>query len=301
MRFISAHCPHCGKELQLPDDTQQVVCMYCAQPIDVQELLRQREETGSYQSLLRTAKELMSDEIVAYRADMQAVNNHGYPQAFQEYAEKLAPALRAFCVAAEAGSVQRAAEEYSLFLMERFLALFAGMGMKKNDARFFDYRYTIVAFLIPAVLEQGDEASEALADRFLEKWNAQYPKNPLGKARYDEISKGFRRRLCFITTAVCESLGKEDDCYELNAFRNFRDTWLTNAPGGERKIQEYYLYAPILVQKIDQRPDRTAIYEGIWQRWLRPCLKELEAGEPEVCAHTYEDMVLRLEQVFLPA
>lgn len=39
MQFISAQCPHCGKELQLPDDAQQVVCMYCAKPIDVQEVL----------------------------------------------------------------------------------------------------------------------------------------------------------------------------------------------------------------------------------------------------------------------
>ena len=300
MRFVSAQCPHCGKELQLPDDAEQVVCMYCARPIDVREVLRPAD-TASFDMLMNKAKELMRGDLIAYRADMQAVNNHGYPEAFQTYEEKLAPVLRAFRAAAEADTAERAAKEYSAFLMERFLALFERMGMKKNDARFFDYRYTIVAFLIPAILKQDSPATEALADRFLEQWNARFPKNPLGKARYDEISKGFRRRLCFITTAVCESLGRGDDCYELNAFRAFRDNWLAHAPGGQRKIQEYYLYAPILVQKIDRRPDRAEIYQDIWDRYLQPCLKELEAGAWEGCARTYEDMVLRLEQEFLPA
>ena len=31
---------------------------------------------------------------------------------------------------------------------------------------------------------------------------------------------------CFVTTAVCDSFGKSDDCYELTAFRAFRDNWL---------------------------------------------------------------------------
>ena len=234
MQFISAQCPHCGKELQLPDDAQQVVCMYCAKPIDVQQVLHAQEDTESYRALLRTAKELMKDDVVAYKANIQAVNNHGYPEAFQAYVEKLAPALRAFCVAAEASTAQRAAEEYSLFLMERFLELFQKLQVKENDTTFFDYRYTVVAFLIPAILEQGHEATEALADQFLEKWNKQYPKKPLGKARYDEISHGFRQRLCFITTAVCEFQGKADDCYELTTFRKFRDDWLAKAPGGPR-------------------------------------------------------------------
>lgn len=135
-------------------------------------------------------------------------------------------------------------------------------------------------------MEQGHEATEALADQFLEKWNKQYPKKPLGKARYDEISHGFRQRLCFITTAVCEFQGKADDCYELTTFRKFRDDWLAKAPGGERKIQEYYLYAPMLVQKIDRRADRGAVYQRIWQEYLQSCLKDLEAGKPGgMCAY----------------
>ena len=129
--------------------------MYCAKPIDVQQVLYAQEDTDSYRALLHTAKELMKDDVVAYKANIQAVNNHGYPEAFQVYVEKLAPALRAFCVAAEASTAQRAAEEYSLFLMERFLELFQKLQVKENDTPFFDYRYTVVAFLIPRFWSRG--------------------------------------------------------------------------------------------------------------------------------------------------
>ena len=57
----------------------------------------------------------------------------------------------------------------------------------------------------------------------------------------------------------------------------------------------------MLVQKIDRRTDRGAVYQEIWREYLQPCLKDLEAGKPEACARTYEEMVLRLEQEFLPA
>lgn len=35
---------------------------------------------------------------------------------------------------------------------------------------------------------------------------------------------------CFITTAVCDSFNKLDDCYELTMFRDFRDNWLKKQP-----------------------------------------------------------------------
>ena len=40
------------------------------------------------------------------------------------------------------------------------------------------------------------------------------------QAEYDNPS------LCYITTIVCEILGKGDNCYELNALRMFRDYYM---------------------------------------------------------------------------
>lgn len=41
---------------------------------------------------------------------------------------------------------------------------------------------------------------------------------------------------CYITTAVCGSFGKSDDCYELTMFRDFRDSWLRRQEDGKEII-----------------------------------------------------------------
>ncbi|GHU54664.1 hypothetical protein FACS1894132_09650 [Clostridia bacterium] len=58
---------------------------------------------------------------------------------------------------------------------------------------------------------------------------------------------------CYITTAVCTSLEKPDDCYELTLLRNFRDTFLKNQPDGETLIKPYYEDAPRIVDKINKK------------------------------------------------
>ena len=61
---------------------------------------------------------------------------------------------------------------------------------------------------------------------------------------------------CYITTAICEEFGKPDDCYELTSFRNFRDTWLKQQPGGQNLIAQYYKTAPTIVELINKQPNR---------------------------------------------
>ncbi len=105
---------------------------------------------------------------------------------------------------------------------------------------------------------------------------------------------------CYITTAVCESLHKPDDCYELMSFRQFRDGWLTRQPGGERLIGEYYAIAPAIVQSIDAHDDAKAIYLSIWSEYLAPCLGMIEKGRFQECQETYQQMVYRLKRKFIP-
>ncbi len=157
----------------------------------------------------------------------------------------------------------------------------------------------LVSFTIPAILELHTPAAEALADTFLEKWNKLYPKNPLGKSTFEAINGGFKKRFCFITTAVCSSLGKDDDCAELNAFRKFRDEWFAETPEGRAKINEYYLFAPMIVSAIDRCAESKTVYRQIWDRHLTPCLKMIESGKQEECAKQYETMILELERKWL--
>ena len=114
---------------------------------------------------------------------------------------------------------------------------------------------------------------------------------------------GFRKKkflgLCFITTAVCESEGKPDDCAELTAFRAFRDGYLKAQPDGAALIEEYYRIAPTIVMCIDVCGDRDARYAAIREQYLQPCYNALQAGDLAGCKTKYVRMVRDLEREYL--
>ena len=104
---------------------------------------------------------------------------------------------------------------------------------------------------------------------------------------------------CFITTAVCDSFGKADDCYELTAFRNFRDKWLALQADGKNLIAEYYEVAPKIVEKINSLANSAEIYKNIWRDYLSKCLKSIEVGDNLNCKKIYVEMVNTLKEKFL--
>lgn len=103
---------------------------------------------------------------------------------------------------------------------------------------------------------------------------------------------------CFITTAVCDSFGKPDDCEELTTFRKFRDGWLANQPDGKSLIAEYYSIAPRIVNKINLLADAAQIYKSIWQSYLEPCLNFIKRGDNIACKNKYIDMVRELKKTY---
>ena len=104
---------------------------------------------------------------------------------------------------------------------------------------------------------------------------------------------------CFITTAVCDSFGKPDDCWELMLLRSFRDTYLAKTADGVQLIKEYYRIAPEIVNQINMRPQREYIYLDIWNGYLSPCIDAIEGNEYEKCRRIYITMVEKLKEDFL--
>jgi tetratricopeptide (TPR) repeat protein len=102
---------------------------------------------------------------------------------------------------------------------------------------------------------------------------------------------------CFITTAVCQSFSKPDDCYELTAFRNFRDNWLMYQNGGKQLVEEYYQIAPAIVAAINKNPQKDSLYFSIWQEHLLPCLQFIEEGKLDKCKEKYAAMVTGLKKL----
>lgn len=102
---------------------------------------------------------------------------------------------------------------------------------------------------------------------------------------------------CYITTAVCESMGKADNCYELTMFRHFRDNWLIYQPEGIQLVTEYYSIAPKIVDWIESSPNRMNVYNTIRQQYLLDCLKHIEKQNYESCKTKYIEMVRYLQTI----
>ena len=107
------------------------------------------------------------------------------------------------------------------------------------------------------------------------------------------------RDSCFITTAICKSLGKADDCEELTTLRKFRDEWLVNQLEGKDLIAEYYSIAPQIVNKINSLPNSAQVYKNLLHDYLEPCLVFIEHGNNQACKQLYTEMVTYLKGNYL--
>ena len=163
-----------------------------------------------------------------------------------------------------------------------------------------EYTFSITAYLNPAILEYNGAFSSIMVDNILLSWKEAFPKTNLKRATFNEINSGFRNNLCYITTAVCQTFGKSDDCYELQALRNYRDTYLISQTDGADIIREYYDIAPTIVNRIHKSPDCKEILKQIWTNYLKPCIAYIEKGQNEKCKDIYIKMVRTLQEEYMP-
>jgi hypothetical protein len=182
-------------------------------------------------------------------------------------------------------------------------AVAADATLRSRNARMMkldQYKTILAVYTIPMVQEQKLSVGKKLADILVEEWIGAHPKSKIVKGSYEDMATGFRKgKLCFITTAVCDSFGKADDCYELMSFRDFRDIHMLKTQEGRKLVEEYYNIAPAIVTCIDLGEDRAAVYEEIWKEWLSPCLSDIEAGRREACGKRYQEMVEALKVRYL--
>lgn len=102
---------------------------------------------------------------------------------------------------------------------------------------------------------------------------------------------------CYVTTAICESLGKEADCYELRLLKDYRDQYMESDPERKEMVDEYYDIAPTIVKRMDRCDNRKELYQDLYDRYLMPCIHEIEDKKYEECCDRYQDMVMELKSL----
>lgn len=111
---------------------------------------------------------------------------------------------------------------------------------------------------------------------------------------YSTSSSSSRRSGCFLTTATCLALEKQDNCEEIVAYKDYRDNILAKDPDGEALIIEYYRIAPIIVEKIDAKPNRKEIYLNLYDQYIKPGYDYLQNNYIDMAKKTYIEMVKAL-------
>lgn len=223
-----------------------------------------------------------------------------YAPAFEEYYKKNLHTFEAL----EEGYNNAVDKEQFLINMAEELAGAATEGLaacKRKSAReneMMEYNLRMVTYVLPSMLRYEGNSSAPLCEAVLKAWKEHFPESRISAARFEEIEAGFHKKWCYITTAVCETFGKPDDCYELTLLRDYRDHYLMNREDGEEVIREYYDVAPTIVKRINKLSNREEVYLDIWNTYLHPCISMIEHQEMEECRELYIKMVRTLQETY---
>ncbi|MBE5847593.1 MAG: hypothetical protein E7300_07915 [Lachnospiraceae bacterium] len=170
--------------------------------------------------------------------------------------------------------------------------------LAKETVRINLNMYT-VTFLLPALVSFGEQEMKPLTDAICAKWAEVFKNSNIRATTRDHIQSGFKTKLCYITTAVCENLHKGSDCRELHLLKEYRDGFLMHEEGGKELIDTYYDIAPTIVKRIEKSGDRDAVYHMLWEQYISPCVSMIEEDRNEECRVTYETMVNALRKKYM--
>lgn len=99
---------------------------------------------------------------------------------------------------------------------------------------------------------------------------------------------------CFLTTATCIALGKEDNCDEVLNYKKYRDEHLRFDDDGRDLIVEYYRIAPRIVKKIDAEPNAKALYLQLYNQYIKVGYDYLQKNDLVNAKKIYIEMVKNL-------
>ena len=151
-----------------------------------------------------TAQETMEHLLEITENPMEAFTKKGYTPAFERVYQQLIPAF---------DSIERLYT--SVGEPEAMISNMADMVVNaakskvdsckrrnQKEAALMNLNMQMAVFVFPAALHYKGTSSRPLVDSLLLKWKEAFPKTNLQAADVEYIQKGFKRKFCYITTAV---------------------------------------------------------------------------------------------------
>lgn len=315
METVLIKCPYCKEEMQAPVDRESILCMFCGKKIDLAETEEQTQNTNGSSAekdadaakcqenlhfVLEHTKAVCRD----YDKKVRAFKKDSYHELFELHKKE----NYAFYFSIRTVLSNAAEEELDdicrqiagAFIREQEEAL---AGSRKKSDRLslqMDKNMFLVIYVLPSIKELRDSRADRLADVICEEWRKAFKDSNISASDYDSIMQGFKRKLCYVTTAVCRNLNKGEDCEELRLIREFRDGYLAASRDGQDLIDEYYDIAPTLVKRIARDERAQEKYIWLWNTYLAPCVAYIKSGQPENCKETYCSMMEELRKEYMP-
>lgn len=314
MDTILVKCPHCKEEMQAPADRESILCMFCGEKIDLTEYQAEQERekkapkkqqgdiAKSFENL-NFVLEHVDKACEGYREKVKAFKKDTYYELFERYKEEnygFFTAMKTALDNAPEDSLEGVYRQIAggfIRNQEEELARIK----KKNDkfSMQMDKNMFMAIYVLPSMKEIHTKRADDLADTLCQEWGKSFQDSNIIASDYDSIAQGFKRKLCYITTAICRNLNKGEDCEELLLIKDFRDNYLSATKEGRALVEEYYDIAPTLVKRIAKSAEAQEKYLWLWNTYLAPCVAYIRAGKQEECGRTYREMVEELKKEYL--
>ena len=118
------------------------------------------------------------------------------------------------------------------------------------------------------------------------------------KFKINKDTGSFRNSGCYITTIVCNILGKKDDHIVLNTMRNFRDNFLKQNDNFIPILQEYDQIGPIISMNIESELNREYVANFAMAYYLVPCVEAYQHGKNILALDYYKEMITFFKQKY---
>jgi hypothetical protein len=304
--MIDGKCKKCGRMLHVEEGLLSFSCMYCGEKLKYRDLLITDKECDPAEADVNFsfAMEHILSCVTEHRDIMKHFNRDEYIPSFTGYLKSCHRVFSSLNNAAIMDAGRR--DHFITSLTDHFISTLEadwekqpGWDKKKTRTAIMENDKMIIAiYLVPMVEKLSLAVSGDFNTTLQRAWAEKFPKNVFYIGNFEKITESYNRRLktCFITTAVCRDSMKPDDCYELEALRNYRDNWLAHSPGGGELIREYYRIAPFIVTAMDLTGGD---YKALEREYITPCVRDIEAGNMETCRDRYVKMVRSLEARYL--
>lgn len=307
MEYVVKQCPKCKGELHIPENLKTCICMFCGETFELQSAQEVKESEVSlpinedeYRNSLEGVSRLIKDKELY----LSKFTKNNYSTSFQDYVQVGSSILLAAeNYAVSSNNIEKVVEEMSQAIIDvigkDISETGGGILHSSQNNKIYQNQFFLAVYAVPMICSLNYSISDPLAELIVEKWRNKYPKSEFKKASFDNLQSGFERKgFCFITSAVCETMNKEDDCYELKAFRNFRDTFMQQTKERQASVEEYYKIAPAIVASIELCAEGKQKYKILWKEYLQPCLKDIKEGNLERCEKHYTRMVQELKKEY---